>query len=78
MRRVALLVTTLCQVTWSLPGPAQTLGGDLVLVKSDGEMSELYKTAISMMEDRVMKVLITKMSLKVFFLIFDDISGRLQ
>ena len=64
MRRVALLVTTLCQVTWALPGPAQTLGGDLVLVKSDGEMSELYKTAISMMEDRVMKVLITKMSLK--------------
>ena len=77
MRRVALLVT-LCQVTWSLPGPTPTLGGDLVLVKSDGEMSELYKTAISMMEDRVMKVLITKMSLKVFFLIFDDISGRLQ
>ena len=55
MRRVTLLVT-LCQVTWSLPAP--TPGGDLVLVKSDGEMSEIFKTAISMMEDRVMKVVL--------------------
>ena len=56
MRSVALLVT-LCQVTWSLPAPAPI--GDLVLVKSDGEMSEIYKTAISMMEDRIMKVVLS-------------------
>ena len=52
-----LLLLLLSGLGLASPRPSELGSADLVLVAGDGEMSDLMKTAITMMEDRADTVL---------------------
>ena len=52
-----LLLLLLSGLGLASPRPSEPGSADLVLVAGDGEMSDLMKTAITMMEDRADTVL---------------------